>query len=100
ECANPPAALVRRLADEPVAIAAPVLLRSNALTDIDLIALIGRHGVGHARVVGRRPGLNPTIALLVGALLKSARRPPPTADSRAMPVADNQKEAMNNAMPA
>ena len=57
---------MRRLADEPVDIAAPLLLRSNALTDIDLIALIGRHGIGHARVIARRPDLNPTIAQLVG----------------------------------
>jgi uncharacterized protein (DUF2336 family) len=98
ECANPPAALVRRLADEPVDVAAPVLLRSNALTDIDLIALIGRHGIGHARVVGRRPELNPTIALLVGALLK-ARPPSLVADSRATNAAGN-RETMNNPMPA
>jgi uncharacterized protein (DUF2336 family) len=68
ECPNPPAALVRRLADESVDIAAPLLVRSPVLTDIDLIALIGRHGHGHARAIGRRPGLNPSIARLVGAI--------------------------------
>ena len=40
----PPAALVRRLADESVDIAAPLLIRSKVLSDVDLIALIGRHG--------------------------------------------------------
>jgi uncharacterized protein (DUF2336 family) len=68
ECPNPPAALVRRLADESVDIAAPLLVRSTLLTDVDLIALIGRHGHGHARAIGRRPGLNPSIARLVGAI--------------------------------
>lgn len=68
ECAYPPAALVRRLCDETVDIAAPLLIRSGALTDIDLIAFIGRHGYGHARAIGRRPNLNPAIARLVAAL--------------------------------
>lgn len=68
ECPNPPAALVRRLVDESVDIAAPLLVRSPVLNDIELIALIGRHGHGHARAIGRRPGLNPSIAKLVGAI--------------------------------
>ena len=68
ECPYPPAALVRRLCDESVDIAAPLLIRSTALSDIDLIALIGRHGFGHARAIGRRRSLNPTIARLVAAL--------------------------------
>lgn len=68
ECPYPPTALVRRLCDESVDIAAPLLIRSAALTDTDLIALIGRHGFGHARAIGRRRGLNPTIAKLVAAL--------------------------------
>lgn len=70
ECPYPPTALVRRLCDESVDIAAPLLIRSAALTDIDLIALIGRHGYGHARAIGRRRGLNPAIARLVAALEK------------------------------
>jgi uncharacterized protein (DUF2336 family) len=68
ECAYPPTALVRRLADESVDIAAPLLIRSAALTDIDLVALIGRHGYGHARAIGRRRELNPAIAKLVAVL--------------------------------
>ena len=66
-----PHTLVMRLADERVEIAAPLLLRSRALADIDLIALIGRHGLAHARVIARRPALNPTIAALVRALNRS-----------------------------
>ena len=68
ECPHPPTALVRRLCDESVDIAAPLLIRSAALTDIDLIAFIGRHGYGHARAIGRRAKLNPAIAKLVAAL--------------------------------
>lgn len=68
EVEHAPHALILRLADESVEIAAPLLLRSKALTDIDLIALIGRRGLAHARVIARRPTLNPTIAALVRAL--------------------------------
>jgi uncharacterized protein (DUF2336 family) len=63
-----PPALLRRLADYPVAVSAPLLVRSRALADIDLIGLIGRNGVAHARAIGRRPALNPNIAALVRAL--------------------------------
>lgn len=68
ECETPPPALVRRLADESVEIAAPLLIRSTALCDADLVALIGRHGYAHARAIGRRPSLNPAIAALVNLL--------------------------------
>lgn len=68
ECEYAPKALIMRLCDEPVEIAAPLLIRSNALSDIDLIALIGRHGLGHARAIARRPGLHPTIANLIAVL--------------------------------
>ncbi|RWA72575.1 DUF2336 domain-containing protein [Mesorhizobium sp.] len=81
ECEYAPAALVRRLAEEPVEIAAPLLTRSNALSDIDLIALIGRHGLPHARAIARRKALNATIAQLIRALEKPTlvkTRPPET----------------------
>lgn len=81
ECEYAPAALVRRLAEEPVEIAASLLTRSNALSDIDLIALIGRHGLPHARAIARRKELNPTIADLIRALERPAlvkTRPPET----------------------
>lgn len=68
ECEYPPAALVRRLCEEPVDIAAPLLIRSNALADVDLVALIGRHGLPHARAIARRKELNQTIADLIKAL--------------------------------
>ncbi|MER9301551.1 hypothetical protein NKJ06_08445 [Mesorhizobium sp. M0293] len=68
ECEYAPAALVRRLCEEPVDIAAPLLIRSRAISNIDLIALIGRHGLPHARAIARRKDLNPTIADLIRAL--------------------------------
>lgn len=70
ECEYAPAALVRRLCEEPVDIAAPLLIRSRAVSDVDLIALIGRHGLPHARAIARRRDLNPTIAQLIRALEK------------------------------
>lgn len=72
EIDNAPPELVRRLSDEPVGTAAPLLIRSKALTDVDLIRLISRHGVPHARAIARRPGLNPTIADLIRALDRPA----------------------------
>ena len=66
-----PAELIRRLADESVDIGAPLLIRSPVLTDVDLIAFIGRHGAPHARAIRRRPALNPAIVRLVDMLLVS-----------------------------
>lgn len=70
ECEDAPANLVLRLADEPVGISAPLLIRSRALSDIDLIALIGRHGAAHARAIARRPTLNVPVARLIDTLLR------------------------------
>lgn len=84
ECEYAPAALVRRLCEEPVDVCAPLLVRSRALSDIDLIALIGRHGLTHARAIARRKDLNPTIAQLIKALEKPTlvrvRQPEPIAE--------------------
>jgi uncharacterized protein (DUF2336 family) len=70
ECDYPPTELVRRLCEEGINIAAPLLMRSTALTDIDLIALIGRHGLPYAKAIACRNGLHPTIAQLIRALMK------------------------------
>lgn len=72
ECAIAPAGLVTRLADDRVDVAAPLLIRSSLLADVDLIGLIGRHGLSHARAIARRPGLNPTITQLIRALEATA----------------------------
>ncbi|MER9429880.1 DUF2336 domain-containing protein [Mesorhizobium sp. M0019] len=84
ECEYAPAALVRRLCQERVDIAAPLLIRSRALSDVDLIALIGRHGLPHARAIARRKDLNQTIADLIKVLerptlVRSQQQPETTA---------------------
>jgi uncharacterized protein (DUF2336 family) len=82
ECAYAPDALIRRLCESTVDIAAPLLARSKALSDIDLITLIGRHGLPHARAIAKRRDLNPTIADLIRALEKpmlARRNDPPLA---------------------
>lgn len=80
ECEHAPVELVRRLCDLSVDVAAPLLIRSRALSDVDLIALIGRHGLPHARAIGRRKNLNPAIADLVRILerpaLAATQQPP------------------------
>jgi uncharacterized protein (DUF2336 family) len=90
ECEYAPAALVRRLCEEPVDIAAPLLIRSRAVSDIDLIALIGRHGLPHARAIARRKDLNPTIADLIRVLerptLVRVRDPDANATNQIAPV--------------
>ncbi|MDH6230078.1 uncharacterized protein (DUF2336 family) [Mesorhizobium soli] len=71
ECEYAPRALILRLSNETVDIAAPLLIRSKLLRDIDLITLIGRHGLPHARAIARRPDINPAIAHLIRALSHS-----------------------------
>jgi uncharacterized protein (DUF2336 family) len=68
ECEHAPPLLVKRLSESPIETAAPLLVRSRAISEIDLIALIGRHGLPHARAIGRRANLNPVIAALIRAL--------------------------------
>lgn len=68
ECAQPPAVLVSRLVEEEPEICAPLLVRTSVLTDVELIALIARKGLGHARVIARRADLHPTIAALAATL--------------------------------
>lgn len=65
EARQAPPALVRRLADLPVEISAPLLMRSPVLTPIDLLALIARHGAPHARAIALRPDLDERILLLI-----------------------------------
>lgn len=70
-------ALVRRLAEEPIEISAPLLTRSVNLSDVDLIGIIGRHGIGHAQAIGKRAHLNANIAKVIkvlGAMERSAEQ--------------------------
>lgn len=68
ECSLVPAGLVMKLAQEEIEIATPILLRSAALGDADLISVIGRRGAAHARIIGNRSGLHPAIRALVARL--------------------------------
>lgn len=97
ECEYPPAALVRRLCEEPVDIAAPLLIRSSALTDVDLVALIGRHGLPHARAIARRKDLNPTIADLIKALERPTLVPTTASVPDRAATAKPEKPARNEA---
>jgi uncharacterized protein (DUF2336 family) len=86
ECESAPPGLVKRLANEPVEISAPLLVRSRTLGSVELIALIGRHGLTHARAIARRKDLHPTIASLVRALNRPAAKttdenPPPSGQA-------------------
>lgn len=79
ETPSAPPALVRRLADLPVEISAPLLMRSPVLSPIDLLALIARHGGAHARAIASRPGLDERIRLIIGSLGVPEERPAPAA---------------------
>jgi uncharacterized protein (DUF2336 family) len=57
ENGSAPANLVRKLCDEPVEICAPLLLLSPVMSAIDLVAVIGRKGKHHARIIARRSHL-------------------------------------------
>jgi uncharacterized protein (DUF2336 family) len=75
ECRHPPVDLVRRLTREPVAVSAPLLVRSEALSDADLISLIARQGLPHARAIAKRPKLSPKVAALIEKLAKDGEQP-------------------------
>ncbi len=68
ESRQAPPRLVRALAARPIDISAPLLVRSQALGDVDLIALIGRHGLDHAKAIARRGSLDPRIMDLIRVL--------------------------------
>mgnify|MGYP000849066408 CR=1 FL=1 len=60
-----PRRLVLSLASEPVEISAPILLRSPVLRSEDLVDIIGKNGLAHARAIARRQSDD---ALLKGVL--------------------------------
>lgn len=68
ECLHAPPLLVRRLAGDAADIAAPLLMRSTALRDVDLISVIANCGVSHARAIARRKDLAKPIHDLLKAL--------------------------------
>lgn len=65
ECESPPPLLIRRLANDLPDVAAPILIRSKALREADLVICIAKCGKSHARIIARRPHLSkPIIDLL------------------------------------
>lgn len=98
ECAYAPIALVRQLSNQPVEVAAPLIIRSPVLKDIDLIALIGRHGLAHARVIARRANLNPAISDLIRALENPKLVRLPTANVRAQQANQALEEAGDDSL--
>lgn len=85
---NAPPVLVRRLCERPVDISAPLLARSPLLTAIDLVALIGRHGLPHARAISARRDLDERIVRLIasiGALDEAATTQPTQEDATPAP---------------
>ena len=82
ELSSAPPQLVRRLADQPVEISAPLLMRSPVLGAIDLVALIGRHGLPHARAISARRDLDERIMRLIRSI-----------GAASGPVPDNAEQA-------
>lgn len=98
ECEAVPPDLLRRLCEERVEVAAPLLMRSCSLTDIDLLGLIGRHGIGHARAIARRRNLNPAIANIVKALLARSeieRQVASTTPTQTAPTAKQRSKELD-----
>lgn len=50
-----PRKLILALAHQPLQISTPILVRSTVLTAADLIDIIGKNGIEHARAIARRP---------------------------------------------
>lgn len=93
-----PPSLVRKLADLPVDISAPLLVQSPVFTAIDLVALIGRHGLPHARAIARRPDLDHRILGLVRALGALEAAGTESAESAPAPAGAEQTRTRLRAM--
>lgn len=61
ELAHAPRRLIMALAEDDVDISAPILLRSPVLKTGDLIDIIRRKGLGHARAIARRATTDPLL---------------------------------------
>ena len=80
----PPARLVRTLAADTLEVAEPILQRSPALREADLLALARNRGQAHLKVISSRPDLTEAISDVIvergddatlGALLENGRAP-------------------------
>ncbi len=60
-----PAGIVRRLAMDDIVIAEPLLLRSAALSEYDLVGIAQLCGNRHRRAIARRPEIGPPVTLVL-----------------------------------
>ena len=60
--ANAPQGMVRKLAHEPIAVARPVLERSPALSDDDLLQIAREYGPGHLDAIAGRSTVAPAVS--------------------------------------
>jgi len=101
KCTDVPPGLLKRLCDEPVDISAPLLISSRALSTVDLLRLISRHGLSHARVIARRTQVDPVIVNLVRLLNARAEAEISERNEReriASPVLDHVRDQLRNLM--
>lgn len=75
ECKRAPAGLVRRLALEEIHIAAPMLMRSEVLSEADLMSVVTRKGAAHARAIAIRAKLTEPMRKLLGRAVTYPRKP-------------------------
>ena len=59
---QPPTKLLRSLAEDTIQVAEPVLLRSNALSEQDLLRVVATKGQDHLRAVSRRENLTENVS--------------------------------------
>lgn len=95
-----PHGLVRLLCDQPVDVAAPLLIRSPVLSPGDLIDLIARHGREHARVIGHRAELDERVAQMVERRLtpETARHAAPVNEKAASPELESTRRSLRSIM--
>jgi uncharacterized protein (DUF2336 family) len=62
EAPNAPASLIRRLAEDQIDVAGPVLRASTVLTDADLIDVVSRQGQDHMRAVSGRTEVSEAVS--------------------------------------
>lgn len=90
ECEVAPIGLVKAICNEKSEVCAPLLVRYEGFSEADLITMISRHGIGHARIIAHRKKHHPVVRDLLLALgneeitatLEGRRENSQTADRR------------------
>lgn len=98
ELTHAPRRLIMALAEDDVDISAPILLRSPVLKTADLLDIIRRKGLGHARAIARRSMTDPLLLDALhsfddAALERTlAFQPPAETESVAVPDSERLRE--------